>query len=374
MRLRVALTTVVAAAAAMASVPPANAADGVRARRVATLTQPLALAVRAGEPKTVYIASKDGLVRRLKLLRNGGVSVQPTVVLDLSDRIATEGEQGLLGLAFAPDGAKLYAYWSDTGGDNGVYEYPFAAGVADKAAQRTVLPIAHPTNSNHNGGNMAFGPDGLLYVGVGDGGGAGDLPGNAQNRNSLLGKILRINPAQSGGAPYTIPAGNPFVSMSGARPEIWHYGLRNPWRWSFDAVNGDMWIGDVGQQSWEEVDRVAATRAGANFGWNLREGTHPYEGGTPPMDNVEPVYEYGHDSGSCSITGGYVYRGRRIRGLDSAYVFVDYCAGNLLKLVGSTVTGLGVQIPSPTSFGQDAVGELWVLSIEGGVYRLVRKT
>jgi glucose/arabinose dehydrogenase len=343
----------------------------VRARKVATLDTPLALAVRPGESGAVYIAQKGGVVKRLQLLSGGGVTVGATPVIDLSDRVFNEPEQGLLGIAFSADGNTLYTYWTNTSGNNGVYAYPFAGGVADKDQQKVIISIEHPGHENHNGGNIIFGPDGFLYIGTGDGGGAGDPDHNAQDKGSLLGKMLRIAPNPAGG--YTVPASNPFVATAGALPEIYHYGLRNPWRWSFDRSTHDLVIGDVGQGMWEEIDRVPSTKQGANFGWNRREGKHPYNGGTRPPGNVEPIYEYSHANGNCSITGGYVYRGSKIAGLQGAYLFADYCVGVIKKRVGTTVSNLGMTISSPSAFGQDAAGELWVLSLDGGVFRLVRK-
>ena len=332
---------------------PGRAADAVVARKVLTMSEPIALAVRSGDAaNVVYIALKGGLVKKFTL------GSRPTNVLNLSDRVKNEGEQGLLGIAFNPRGTKLYAYWTNANGDNGVYEYPFANGVANKTRQRTLFTIPHPTYTNHNGGNIAFGPDNLLYIGTGDGGGGGDPDGNGQNPSTLLGKFLRINAANTA-----------------ATPQIVHIGLRNPWRWSFDrAAPHDLWIADVGQSNYEEIDHVAASTTGANFGWNRREGMHPYNGGTVPPNNVDPVFEYTHANGNCAITGGYVYRGTRIAGLQGSFLYADYCVGDLYGLSGTTATPLGVNIPHPVSFGQDKTGELWVLSGDGGVYRLLRKT
>ncbi|HVT75960.1 MAG TPA: PQQ-dependent sugar dehydrogenase [Acidimicrobiales bacterium] len=329
-----------------------DAASAVKAKKVLTLSQPVAFAIRSGDAaKVVYIAQQNGVVKRFTL---GGTT---TDAVDLTDRVKFSGEEGLLGIAFNAAGTKLYTYWTNSNGDNGVYEYPFANGVADKTHQRTLFTIAHPTYTNHNGGDIAFGPDNLLYVGTGDGGGSGDPGGNAQNPASLLGKLLRID-----------------ASNTSATPQIVDSGLRNPWRWSFDkAAPHDLWIGDVGQDNYEEIDHVTAATTGANFGWNQREGLHAYNGGAKPANNVDPVYEYSHADGSCAITGGYVYRGTRIAGLAGSYVFADYCIGNLLAFSGTTASPLNVHVAHPSSFGQDKNGELWVLSTDGGVYRLLRK-
>ena len=205
-------------------------------------------------------------------------------------------------------------------------EFAFGDDGADPASERGVLFVDQPF-SNHNGGALAFGPDGYLYVGLGDGGSAGDPMGNAQSLSTLLGKLLRISPRPSKGEPYAIPPDNPFVGRDGARPEIWAYGLRNPWRFSFDTATGDLWIGDVGQNAWEEIDlEPAGSDGGSNFGWDRLEGTHPFEG-SPAPDSIAPVFEYAHGDGSCSVTGGYVYRGERIPTLAGAYLFGDYCRG-----------------------------------------------
>jgi glucose/arabinose dehydrogenase len=329
----------------------ADAAIAVRAQLARSFNQPIAFAVRTGDPaNVVYIAQKNGVVKRWTL------GTGTTNVISLFDRVNTGGEQGLLGITFNPAGTKLYAYWTNKNGDNGVYEYPFANSVADKSKQRTLFTIAHPTYSNHNGGDIAFGPDGLLYIGTGDGGGGGDPDGNAQNPASLLGKFLRIDAANAT-----------------AQPQIVDIGLRNPWRWAFDkAAPHDLYIADVGQSLYEEIDRVPAATTGANFGWNQREGLHPYNGGAPPVGNVDPIFEYTHDNGNCAITGGYVYRGTRIAGLAGSFLYADYCVGDLYALNDTTPINLGINIPHPVSFGQDKNGELWVLSQDGGVYRLLR--
>ena len=317
-----------------------------------TLTAPIALAFRTGDAaKVVYLAQQNGVIKKFTL---GGATSD---VIDLTDRVKNSGEEGLLGIAFNAAGTRLYTYWTNSNGDNGVYEYPFANGVADKSKQRTLFTIAHPTYANHNGGNLAFGPDGLLYVGTGDGGGSGDPNGNAQNPTSLLGKLLRIDAANTSAA-----------------PQIVDIGLRNPWRWAFDkAAPHDLYIADVGQGAYEEIDRVPAATTGANFGWNQREGLHPYNGGAAPAGNVDPIFEYTHANGNCSITGGYVYRGTRIAGLQGTFLYADYCVGDLYVLSGTTPVNLNVHISHPVSFGQDKNGELWVLSQDGGVYRLLRK-
>lgn len=353
--------------------PPASSASSfprVRLVQVATLEQPLELAVRRNDP-ALYVAEKTG---RVVAIRDG--TVDPNPVLDLSGEVSLGGEQGLLGLAFSPDGRFLYVDYTDRRGDTHVTEFAMSSdGSADMTSRRDVLFVRQPY-ANHNGGELVFGPDGYLYIGLGDGGSAGDPQGNGQSLSTLLGKILRISPRPAGGRPYGIPPDNPFVDRAGARPEIWAYGLRNPWRFSFDRRTGDLWIGDVGQAAWEEVDRQPAGSAGGeNYGWNLMEGAHPFNGATPPADAVPPVYEYGHTDGRCVVTGGYVYRGQAIPGLVGAYVFADFCTGKLeaIRVRDGRVAGhafLGAAAPSLSSFGEDASGELYALSLSGGLYRL----
>ncbi|MGZ6963015.1 MAG: PQQ-dependent sugar dehydrogenase [Acidimicrobiia bacterium] len=354
------------------------AAVNVKLTKLASLERPTAMAIRKGD-QALYVIEKVG---RVRALRNG--QLDPNPVLDISSLVGSSGnEQGLLGLAFSPDGTKLYVDYTNRNGDTRVDEYAVnASGTVDKASRREVLAQAQP-QQNHNGGNLGFGPDGLLYISFGDGGAAGDVGpghvsgGNGQSRATLLGKILRIDPTPSGGGTYTIPADNPFVNTAGVRPEIWAYGLRNPWRFSWDSTTGDLWIGDVGQDAWEEVD--LATKAsgggrGVNYGWNVWEGTHSYRSGDAP-GAVAPVFDYSHDGGNCSVTGGYVYRGSHIPALRGGYLFADYCGGALRALAaqdGKVVQDriLPVRASTITSFGQDADGELYVLSDGGDVYRV----
>jgi glucose/arabinose dehydrogenase len=330
--------------------------------RVASLQQPLALAVRPGDPM-LYVAEKGGRVRAL----------DGHVVLDISADVTTGSEQGLLGLAFAPDGAAMYIDYTDRpGGHTHVVEYTWRNGVADPASRRELLFQTQPY-ANHNGGEVIFGPDHYLYIGFGDGGSAGDPQNNAQRLDTWLGKLLRIDPHPSGTSAYTVPP-NPFAGRLGARPEIWDFGLRNPWRFSFDRATGDLWIGDVGQNAWEEVDHEQAGRGGRNYGWARLEGSHPYNG-SPPAGAVGPVIEYGHGHGECAVTGGYVYRGNRIPGLAGAYLYADFCLGRVQAALVSSdrvvaSRDLGVQADQLSSFGEDAAGELYALSLAGGVYRI----
>ena len=348
--------------------------DSVRVMlvKVAVLKQPLAIAIRPHDA-ALYVAEKTG---RVIAIRRG--QVDPDPVLDLSREVSLGEEQGLLGAAFSPDGMFLYVDYTDVNGDTHVTEFAMKGGRVDVGSRRDVLFVAQPY-TNHNGGGLAFGPDGYLYIGLGDGGSGGDPQRNGQSLSTLLGKILRISPRPSGDRPYAIPSGNPFVDDGDARPEIWAYGLRNPWRFSFDRLNGDLWIGDVGQSAWEEVDvQAGRSRGGENYGWNVMEGNHAYGGapGTPEM--VPPVYEYSHDEGACVVTGGYVYRGRAIPALLGAYVFGDFCGGRLeaIRVSGGLVVDhrfLGPVVQNLSSFGEGASGELYALSLSGGVYKLSPK-
>ncbi|MFN2587776.1 MAG: sorbosone dehydrogenase family protein [Actinomycetota bacterium] len=334
--------------------------------RVATLEQPLAMAVRTDE-RALYFAQKTG---RVVAVRNGEVAPRP--VVDLTGEVSQGGEQGLLGIAFSPDGDYLYTNHTDLEGDTRVTEWVMGGGVA--RSRREVLLVEQPFG-NHNGGHLAFGPDGYLYVGLGDGGGAGDPFGNAQSLDSLLGKMLRIDPRPSGGRAYGVPPDNPFAGRQGARHEIWSFGLRNPWRYSFDRATGDLWLGDVGQDAREEIDRQPAdSPGGENYGWDRVEGTLPFEGAEPPA-LTPPVFEYSSDP-VASVVGGYVYRGSAIPSLRGAYLFGDFFDPELrvLRMAGgeARVNALGVRVENLASFGEDANGELYALSLSGPVFRLAR--
>jgi glucose/arabinose dehydrogenase len=367
--------TTTSAAPSTTAAPAARAASSaqfraarVRLVEVATLEQPVAMAVRPGDG-TLYLVEQVGRVRAVR-----GGRLDPTPVVDISGQVNAGGERGLLGLAFSPDGGYLYLHYTDLAGDHQVSELVMGGRRADPGSERSVLRIDDPFG-NHNGGQLAFGPDGRLYLGFGDGGGGGDPQGNGQSLGSLLGKILRIDPRPGGGRPYRVPSDNPFVDRAGARPEIWAYGLRNPWRFSFDPASGDLWIGDVGQNAFEEVDREPAGSGGRNYGWNRREGRHAYAGGERPGGAVDPVIEYGRAGGACTVIGGFVYRGQRIRGLRGAYLYGDYCAGlvRAARVRGGKVAeqrDLGLNVPSLSSFGVDAAGELYALSLGGPVYRI----
>ncbi|MEU9779562.1 PQQ-dependent sugar dehydrogenase [Streptomyces phaeochromogenes] len=337
----------------------------VSLKEVARAQNPIAGA--AGPGGTVWIAERAGTVR---VLDDKGLG-EP--VLDISDETTTDGERGLLGIAFDKRFAHFYISFTNLEGTSTVDEFAVRHGKIRPNTRRTVITQTQPY-SNHNGGDIRFGPDGYLYIALGDGGSGGDPHGNGQNLDTLLGKMLRIDP--QGGKPYAIPRDNPFVDDPNAKDEIWAYGLRNPWRFSFDAHTGDLLIGDVGQNDWEEIDWAPAkSRGGENYGWSQMEGTHPFRGGTEPANHVPPVHEYDRTGLGCAVTGGYVYRGRAIPDLKGQYVFSDYCDGTLrtLRMRNGKVTGesdLGVNGGEVISFVQGGDGELYVLAIGGSVSRI----
>ncbi|MBH0241994.1 PQQ-dependent sugar dehydrogenase, partial [Streptomyces cavourensis] len=306
----------------------------------------------------------------VRILGDSGLS---DPVLDISAETTTDGERGLLGVAFAPEFTHFYISYTDLEGTSTIDEFAVEDGELRPDTRRTVLTQEQPY-ANHNGGDIKFGPDGYLYIAFGDGGSGGDPHGNGQNLDTLLGKLLRIDPR--GAEPYAVPADNPFVAQEGAKDEIWSYGLRNPWRFSFDAGTGDLLIGDVGQSEWEEIDWAPAdSEGGENYGWSSMEGNHPFRGGTEPANHVPPVHEYDRSGLGCSVTGGFVYRGKAIEALAGSYVYSDYCDGTLrtLKIENGEVTAegdLGVQGGEVISFVEAGDGELYVLSIGGQIHRL----
>lgn len=358
--------------------PPAPAPPvALAVRQVATgLDAPVFLTAPAGDQRQ-FIVERAG---RIRILQNGALLAVP--FLDISARVSTSGEGGLLSMAFHPQYAangQYFIYYTDTAGDIVVERRSVSPNpnLSDPTAALEIIRIPHPGFSNHYGGLVAFGPDGYLYLGTGDGGSAGDPPGNAQNLSRLLGKLLRLDVSgATAGAPYAIPAGNPFIGQAGRRAEIWAYGLRNPWRFAFDA--GNLYIADVGQERREEVDISPAAQGGLNYGWNIREGTLCYNAASCASAGLAaPAFEYDHASG-CSITGGYVYRGVAIPELAGRYFHSDYCGGFLKSFVGA---GAGVleqtdwaigKVGGIVSFGRDADGELYLLGAGGGVYKIIR--
>ena len=323
----------------------------------------------------LFVVEQRGRVKIVK----GGV-VLPAPFLDISNRVSCCGERGLLSIAFEPGSGPKDTFWADytdVNGDTTISRFSFAGDTASAASETVILKIAQPF-SNHNGGQLAFGPDGYLYVGMGDGGSGGDPNNNGQNLGSLLGKILRMD-VRSAASPYGIPPDNPFAGSSPSRPEIWAYGLRNPWRFSFDRKTGDLYIGDVGQNAWEEVDfQPAGAAGGANYGWRVTEGAHCYlpAVGCSFAGITLPLAEYGHVNGNCSVTGGFVYRGRDYGRLSGVYFFADYCSGRVWGVRNGASGWEGEELLRPgyafTSFGEDDAGEVYAVDGSSGtLYRLV---
>lgn len=318
---------------------------------------------------------------RVRLIVNGGLQAAP--FLDITDRVGSQGnEQGLLGIALHPQFAEngfFYLDYTNRAGATVISRFQtLADGTrADPASEKILLTIDQPY-ANHNGGSLAFGPDGMLYIGAGDGGSAGDPQGNGQKLTTLLGKLLRID--VNGGDPYAIPADNPFADGQQGRKEIWAYGLRNPWRFSFDRLTGDLWIADVGQNAWEEINfQPAGAPGGVNYGWNFREGAHPYRGEPPAgLSLTDPVAEYPHPEG-CSVTGGFVYRGEKLPEFFGIYLYGDYCNGRVWGLLRQPDGSWQSQLLFETgtylsSFGEDVSGELYLLDQRSGsVLTLMRK-
>jgi glucose/arabinose dehydrogenase len=364
-----------ATAAHEATTTPAAAAK-LRLVQVGTFRQPVGVTGAPGDPSRVFVVQRAGHVA---LILDGHTRAQP--FLNITNVAYSQGsdEQGLLGLAFAPNYSSsglFYVDYTVAGNDIRVVQYRRSASnanLANPASARVVLTIDHHKYTNHNGGQLAFGREGDLYIAVGDGGSEDDPEDNGQNTDTLLGKILRIDPSPSGG--YTIPPTNPFVGEPGKRAEIWAYGLRNPWRFSFDRSTGDLIIGDVGQDLQEEVDFAAAgSGGGANYGWSIWEGDRRNKPGNTPHA-VFPVLIARHSAGYCAIIGGYVVRDRSLPSLYGRYLFGDYCRSQIesVKLGRGSAAGLhatGLDVSSTSSFGEDTVGHLYITSLNGPVYRI----
>ncbi|MEO5616501.1 MAG: PQQ-dependent sugar dehydrogenase [Candidatus Eisenbacteria bacterium] len=338
---------------------------------------PVLLLAPPADTSRLFIVEKGGTVR---IIKNGAVLAAS--FLDIQRLVSTQPEQGLLGMAFEPDystSGRFIISYTNTSGDTRIVRYHVSSDpdVAHPAADEVLLAVDQPAE-NHNGGMLAFGPDGMLWIGLGDGGGGNDTYDNGQSKDDLLGSMLRID--VSGASGYTIPAGNPYSAPD--RPELWNIGLRNPWRWSFDRLTGDLYIGDVGQGTWEEIDVAPAATGrapGANYGWPIMEGEAclPPGTGCATAGLTFPVLDYPHN-GACSVTGGYVYRGSRLAGVEGTYFYADFCGHwvRSFRLMGVSPTEQtswpaldpGSEI---TSFGEDARGELYVLSADGSVNRIV---
>jgi len=365
--------------------PAAPGAAAVKLTVVASgLSHPVLVTSPNDGTKRLFIVEKRGTIR----IVSGGTLLSASF-LNLTKSVSTGSEQGLLGLAFHPaykTNRKFYVDYTDVSGNTVIREYKASStnkNAVQSGSGRTILRVTQPY-ANHNGGNIAFGPDGYLYIGMGDGGSGGDPGNRAQSVSTLLGKMLRIDiNGTSGTKQYRIPSTNPYVGKTGL-DEIWQRGLRNPWRWSFDKATGNLWIGDVGQNRYEEVDRAVKTTTGAgrgyNWGWHVMEGFHCYlpASGCSTSGKRLPLLEYSHSTnGRCAITGGYVYRGTAIASLRGWYVFGDYCSGEVLAVPNTATskptpvtlfgTGSGRMV---SAFGQDTAGELYVVDLGGTVYRI----
>jgi glucose/arabinose dehydrogenase len=332
--------------------------------------KPLGVIYRAGDDRP-FVIEKVGTLRVLTATGDGAV------VLDISKEVSDGTEQGFLGAVFSNDGSRLYAHLTNGDGDTEIREYQWSAegNAADPATKRLVLTVKQPYG-NHNGGHLVMDSTDLLWIGLGDGGSAGDPKNSGQTRTSLLGKILRIDPRPSGTKQYSIPSDNPWASGSKGAPEVWAWGLRNPWRFEVDEPGKRVIIGDVGQNVIEEMNVVPLTAKAPNFGWKPREGKKAYEGGKRPAGAIDPVWEMQHSKGWCSVTGGVTYRGNALPRLRNVHVFADYCKGELMGLEqtsGGAWKGykLNVDVKSPSAFSLDRNGDVLVMSLDGDVSRLV---
>ncbi|MGH2947124.1 MAG: PQQ-dependent sugar dehydrogenase, partial [Solirubrobacteraceae bacterium] len=351
------------------------ARPGLRLRRIGTFDAPVYVTAPPGDRRRIFVVEQGGQVR---IVRGGRTLRRP--FLDISGRVRSGGERGLLSLAFAPDydrSGRFYVYYTGLSGHTRVVEYRRASrNRADHGSARLVLFQAQP-EPNHNGGLLLFGPDDLLYGGLGDGGGGGDrhgARGNAQDLGTLLGKILRIDPRAQGGRRYRVPRANPFANRTGARGEIFAYGLRNPWRFAFHPRTGDLIVGDVGQSAVEEITIVR--RKGANLGWRPFEGRRRYTAGESAPGHVRPAIQRLHSGGNCSITGGVVVRDPVLGALNGRYVFGDFCRGRIesARLRGARardVRATRLRVDQLSSFGEDGRGRVYATSLAGPVYRLV---
>jgi len=349
-----------------------TSASGLRLVKVGTFDTPTFVAAPRGDTSRLMVVEQAG---RIRVVRNGRKLSRP--FLDIRSDVSAGGERGLLSMAFAPDYAtshRVYVYYTGRNGDVKIDELQASGDSADASTRRNVITIAHSTFPNHNGGQLEFGPDGKLYAGIGDGGSENDPNRNGQKLSTLLAKLIRIDPKPGGG--YSVPADNPFVGRSGVRPEIYAYGLRNPYRFSFDRLTGDLIVADVGQNKIEEVDFAARGKAaGANYGWSAFEGRNRFHGGA--SGTVFPVVQQSHSNGWCAIIGGYVVRDRALRGLYGRYIYGDNCKTGIrsVKLSPGRASGdrrISLAVPALSSFGEDARGRVYATSLNGQVYRLAR--
>jgi glucose/arabinose dehydrogenase len=357
----------------------AAAQDVVLQPLVTGLDQPVAL-THAGDAR-LFITQQTGTV-----VIDDVLGLRATPFLDIRSIVLSGGERGLLSIAFHPhyrENGLFFVYYTNKNGDIVVARYKVSAAdpdLADAASGTILLTIPHPNFANHNGGQLQFGPDGFLYIGTGDGGSGGDPNNHGQDLTQLLGKILRIDVDH--GSLYALPASNPFFALNSKRNEIWAYGLRNPWRFSFDRENGDLWIGDVGQDAYEEVDlQPASSIGGEDYGWRRMEGLHCFNPQTNCADPsfTMPVIEYPHSQGACSIAGGYRYRGAQIPTLRGTYIYGDYCTGSIWSAVPNGAIWISTRLFTTTirisSFGEDMSGELYVLDVvKGMVYKIASRS
>jgi glucose/arabinose dehydrogenase len=382
---KVALVAAIGAAAlgtGLAGGPAAAGTTGLQLNQIGTFDAPVYIANAPGAKRLLFVVEQTG---RIEVLRRGHRVGHP--FLDIRQRVLSGGERGLLSVAFAPNyrrSHRFYVYFTNRAGNNEVDEFKRSRRSSTRAfasTRRRVLLIRHPTDANHNGGQLQFGPDGLLYIGTGDGGCGNDCHDNARHRTTLLGKILRINPRKHHRSAYTVPKSNPYVGRRG-RDEIYSYGLRNPWRFSFNSANGDLAIGDVGQESFEEIDYTTRAHARrANFGWPEYEGNQLDDPSRPgPDPPTKPIFTFPHPSGGCAaVIGGYVVHARDLPALAGRYLYTDLCNGAIFSLVphpspdvatGNQDTGLDVS--GPTSFGEGVGGRIYVASQFGPVYHLTQ--
>jgi glucose/arabinose dehydrogenase len=356
----------------------AQSASTFRVTNVATATQPLAI-VWHPVSKAPFVVEQGGRIRSIDLSKKAATGN----VLDVSKDVTTSYDQGLLGAAFSPNGQFLYVNLINAGGDTEIREYRWANAAAVVGSKRVVLTIDQPYE-NHNGGHLLFDRKGLLWIGMGDGGSQGDPENRSQNTNVLLGKMLRIDPRPNGQRAYGIPEDNPWAGASSAskgRPEIWALGLRMPWRYDFDERTNQLFIADVGQSTMEEVDVISTDRKSSppNFGWKIKEGTSTHDSSRPePSGLVGPITEYGRADG-CSITGGVVYRGKKLPGLDGYFLYGDFCQG-WIRAVGKepgsqswTVKSLGLTFEELSSFNRAPDGEVWITSTSGTIARIDKR-
>ena len=349
-----------------------TSANGLRLVKVGTFKSPVFAQGPPGDASRLMVVEQAG---RIRVVRNGRALGAP--FLDIRSMVSSGGERGLLSMAFAPDYAtshRVYVYYTGRNGDVKIDELKASGDRADPSSRRNVITIAHHTFPKHNGGQLQIGPDGKLYAGIGDGGRESDPSRTGQNLGTLLGKLIRIDPKPGGG--YGVPADNPFVGRSGVRPEIYAYGFRNPYRFSFDRLTGGLTIADVGQNEIEEIDFAAKGRAaGANYGWSAFEGRKRFHGGA--SGTVFPVLQQFHKNGWCAIIGGYVVRDRSLRGVYGRYVYGDNCKTGIRSVVLSPghaggARRISLAVPALSSFGEDEQGRVYATSLNGQLYRLAR--